>query len=134
MSVLTKVDYGKKLRLLRTSIYAKQSDIASKLNISQQAYSHLENGRTHFSVTIIHKICDVFHISFQEFMTLNAQSLQLANSANDSFTMRILQAHYKKMILERDLRIVQLELELKKYKKHKTPSIDTKSSQVYVMI
>jgi transcriptional regulator with XRE-family HTH domain len=129
---LTNIDYGKKLTLLRTAIFAKQIDISSKLNMSQQAYSNLENGKTHFSVNIINKLCAIFNITFQEFITMNDQGSQVAINHPDNDTLKILELHHQKITLEKDIRIVQLELELKKHKR--LPIITHESAPIYVMI
>ncbi len=129
---LTNIDYGKKLTRLRTAIFAKQIDISSKFNMSQQAYSNLENGKTHFSINIINKLCPIFNITFQEFMTMNDQASQIAINHPDNDTLKILELHHQKITLEKDIRIVQLELELKKHKRH--PIISQEPAPIYVMI
>lgn len=128
----TNIDYGKKLTLLRTTLFAKQADIASKLNISQQAYSHLENGKTHFSINIINKLCAIFNITFQEFITINEKELIVPINQPNNDILKILELHHKKITLEKDIRIVQLELELKKHKRQ--PIISKESAPIYVMI
>ena len=129
---LTNIDYGKKLTLLRTTLFAKQADIASKLTISQQAYSLLESGKTHFSISIVNKLCAIFNITFQEFITMNEKELMVPINQPNNNTLKILELQHKKITLEKDIRIVQLELELKKHKKQ--PFIYKESAPIYVMI
>lgn len=129
---LTNIDYGKKLTLLRTTLFAKQADIASKLTISQQAYSLLESGKTHFSISIVNKLCAIFNITFQEFISMNEKELMVPINQPNNNTLKILELQHKKITLEKDIRIVQLELELKKHKKQ--PFIYKESAPIYVMI
>ena len=132
MKAMTNSDYGKKLTLLRTAIFAKQIDISSQLNMSQQAYSNLENGKTHFSVSIINKLCVIFNITFQEFITMHELVSPITITHPDNNTLKILELHHKKITLEKDIRIVQLELELKKHKRR--PVISEEPAPIYVMI
>ena len=60
MQKTTNINYAKKLRFLRTTVGVKQATMANKLNISQQAYSVLENGKTHFTDKLIRSICVIF--------------------------------------------------------------------------
>jgi transcriptional regulator with XRE-family HTH domain len=63
--------YAARLYQLRRMSGAKQPELASLLNISQQAYSKLERGETHFTDAIIDVICAYFKISITEFVMLN---------------------------------------------------------------
>jgi transcriptional regulator with XRE-family HTH domain len=77
----TDVIYAHKLHFLRRSANIKQPEIAEVLNISQQAYSKLERGETHFSDEIIDAICDYFKITAPEFMQ-TSESINCVNSPN----------------------------------------------------
>jgi transcriptional regulator with XRE-family HTH domain len=59
--------HAKKLRYLRKVLDKKQTEIASHLNISQQAYSDLENGKTFFTDETIEKIASYFKITSADF-------------------------------------------------------------------
>lgn len=61
------IGHAKKLRFLRKNHDKKQTEIASHLGLSQQAYSKLENGETSFSDETIEKISNFFGISPAEF-------------------------------------------------------------------
>ncbi len=68
-----------KLYSLRRQANMKQSELAEKLHISQQAYSKLEAGVTRFNGHIIDTLCDCFHITPEEFLDENA-----GNAVRDS--------------------------------------------------
>lgn len=57
-----------KLYMLRRQANIKQSELAGKLKISQQAYSKLETGVTRFTDHTIDTLCECFHISREEFL------------------------------------------------------------------
>ena len=132
MAKITNINYAKKLRFLRTTVGIKQAEMASKLSISQQAYSVLENGKTHFTDKLINSICVIFNIAFQDFIKLEVGAA-VGSKNEDSLKTKILTLHYEKLLIEKELEIVQLKLELKGYKKLiKTSKVKTTS--VYVMI
>ena len=55
------------LKQLRKSHYYKQEDIASRLRISRQTYSHYETGRIQPSVKILYKLAQIYGISRDSF-------------------------------------------------------------------
>lgn len=55
------------LKQLRKSHYYKQEDIASRLRISRQTYSHYETGRIQPSVKILYKLAQIYGISTDSF-------------------------------------------------------------------
>ncbi|GAA0876281.1 hypothetical protein GCM10009118_26910 [Wandonia haliotis] len=59
--------HARKLRFLRKQHDKKQLEIAHFMEMSQQAYSDLENGKTAFSDETIEKIAQFFHISPADF-------------------------------------------------------------------
>jgi transcriptional regulator with XRE-family HTH domain len=138
MAKQSSIEFGEKLKILRLHIHAKQSKIAAQLGISQQAYSYLENGKTHFTQTIIEKICVIFNISFQEFLMVDSQTqkqkfIAKINDADfDIYTARIMIANLKKQLIEKELRIVQLELALKTLPKKHISNSNVKP--IYVLI
>ncbi len=67
MSNLLTLSHAKKLRFLRKSFDRKQSEIAEALNLSQQAYSKLENGETIFTDSTIERIATYFNITAADF-------------------------------------------------------------------
>jgi transcriptional regulator with XRE-family HTH domain len=60
--------YANKLRYMRFSKNLKQEAIAKEFNMSQQAYSNLENGKTHFADDIIDRIAHYFETTPSEFI------------------------------------------------------------------
>lgn len=129
------VTLGKKLKLLRTTTDAIQDVIAAKLNIGQQAYSKLENGKTKFTDKKIYKICDVFNITPEYFITLENSLLlpiTVRQQIMDHDSYKILMITHKKQLLEKDIHIVELELAARKPKKHKV--VYSKLKPIYVMI
>jgi DNA-binding XRE family transcriptional regulator len=129
---------GQKLKVLRESSNGKQKDLALILNITQQSYSKIENGKTNFSDILITKICDTFKISPMEFITnqnMLSKNLSLVSSNQnhmEDLSNRILFASFKKQLIEKELRIVELELEVRKHKRYKVDTNDFKP--IYVMI
>lgn len=61
-----------KLYTLRRNANLKQSDLAERLCISQQAYSKLEMGVTKFNDHIIDILCGIFNVSKKEFVNCEA--------------------------------------------------------------
>jgi transcriptional regulator with XRE-family HTH domain len=138
MTKQTSIEFGRKLKILRFQINASQSLIAQQLEMTQQGYSYLENGKTHFTDALIEKICVIFGISFQEFVTINNQPKKgkLISKANDAefdeYSARVTIANFKKQLVEKDLRIVQLELLLiTNRQEHNSTSV---AKPVYVLI
>lgn len=62
-----------KLYMLRRQANIKQSELAEKLKISQQAYSKLETGVTRFTDHTIDTLCECFQISREEFLDLKTE-------------------------------------------------------------
>lgn len=122
--------YGNKLKLLRTSQFISQKDLALKFEISQQSYSDLEKGYTNFSVKKIEYICKIFNIKVDEFITTNSK--QRKTKKPNSPAIKILKKHYERLLLEKDIRIGELEIEAKRLKKNKKNS--NSPPEVYVMI
>jgi transcriptional regulator with XRE-family HTH domain len=60
--------YANKLRFLRVSKNLKQEVVSKALNLSQQAYSNLENGKTHFADEVIEGISRYFEMSPSDFL------------------------------------------------------------------
>ena len=129
---------GQKLKVLRESSNRKQKDLALILNTTQQSYSKIENGKTNFSDALISKICDTFKITPIEFISsqkILSQHVSLASSNKnhmEDLSTRILFASFKKQLIEKELRIIELELEVRKHKRYKIDTNDFK--HIYVMI
>lgn len=120
--------HARKLRFLRKQHDKKQLEVASFMEMSQQAYSDLENGKTAFSDETIEKIAQFFHISPAEFER-PLESVYLGNNAyNHSSNNHTIDEHFLKsyetlleqnrklfedLIQEKDERIKLLEALLK---------------------
>jgi len=57
-----------KLRLLRRKKEYSQEYMAFMLNISQNAYSRLENGKTPLTINRLFEICDLLKVEPGEFL------------------------------------------------------------------
>jgi transcriptional regulator with XRE-family HTH domain len=129
---------GQKLKVLRESSNRKQKDLAQILSTTQQSYSKIENGKTNFSDALITKICDTFQITPIEFISsqnMLSKNITLVSSNKnhmEDLSTRILFASFKKQLIEKELRIVELELEVRKHKRYKIDPNDFKP--IYVMI
>ena len=67
------------------------------------------------------KICKIFNIPFDEFITINANQAKIKNKNTESRTTKVLKKHYERLLLVKDIRIGELELEnalLKKGRKN----------------
>ncbi len=56
------------LKQLRKAHHYKQEDIASRLHISRQTYSHYETGRIRPSIIVLYKIAKLYSISADEIL------------------------------------------------------------------
>jgi transcriptional regulator with XRE-family HTH domain len=77
----TNLHYATKLYKLRRVANIKQPELAKQLGISQQAYSKLERGETHFNDEVIDTICLYFKIPLSEFLQTN-DGIHCVNSPN----------------------------------------------------
>lgn len=60
-------NYGTKIAELRTANKMTQAQLGSMLNVTSQAVSKWENGLSEPDIESIKKICEIFHITFDEF-------------------------------------------------------------------
>ena len=60
-------DYGTKIAELRNANKMTQAQLGEQLNVTSQAVSKWENGLSEPDIESIRKICEIFHISFDEF-------------------------------------------------------------------
>lgn len=137
MTSLVNEGYGKKLKYLRVKENKTQDEIASKIGMKQQNYSKLEKGELHFSDKIIYKICEVFQFKKpDDFLEMRLPSASPLITSNDNLyknlSDQILFAILNIEIAKRDLRIVDLEIDLRKYKKDVI--LTEKINPIYVMI
>ena len=74
-------DYGTKIAELRAANKMTQAQLGSMLNVTSQAVSKWENGLSEPDIESIKKICEIFHISFDEFF--GATSADTYDDATD---------------------------------------------------
>lgn len=122
----TNTIYGEKLKRLRVNAFITQKKMAVKFKISQQSYSELENGLTKFSLEKVKKICKIFNITSEEFLTLPTKQRKFNVNKPDSYAVKVLKKYYEVLLLEKDIEIKKLQIHVKhltKSKKNiKTPS------------
>lgn len=118
--------YGEKLKRLRINLFITQKEMAKKFKVSQQSYSDMEKGKTKFTVKKIQKICKIFKISAEEFITIDSKQTALKIKNRDSHNINVLKKHYELLLLEQEIRIGELEMEIKQLggsiKKGKKPN------------
>ena len=60
-------DYGNKIAELRNANKMTQAQLGEQLNVTSQAVSKWENGLSEPDIESIRKLCEIFHITFDEF-------------------------------------------------------------------
>jgi transcriptional regulator with XRE-family HTH domain len=131
MTELLNLSHAKKLRYLRKSSDLKQTEISNFLNVSQQAYSDLENGKTYFTDEIIEKLSHYFKITPADFEN-PMEAINIGNNNNNTgagiyaIDLKLIETLQKtvdqntelhnKLIQEKDARIKLLEDLLNKKK------------------
>ena len=61
---------SKQLRMYRETLGLTQLEMAKKLNISRQAYSHYENGDNEPNIEILKKLCIIFNCSADDLLDI----------------------------------------------------------------
>ena len=118
--------YGEKLKRLRVNAFMTQKQMAVKFNMTQQGYGGLENGLTKFSTEKVKKICKIFNVSSEEFLTLPTKQSKMNVNKPDSYVVKVLKKHYEVLLLEKEIEIKELQIQVKHLTKGKkiikTPS------------
>ena len=109
--------YGEKLKRLRINQFISQREMAIKFKMSQQAYSKLEKGKIRFTIKKVEKICKIFKLSVDEFITISPKLSKAKDVKTDNYNIKILKKHYERLLLIKDIRIGELEIEIKRLKK-----------------
>jgi transcriptional regulator with XRE-family HTH domain len=121
----TDILYAQKLRHLRLSKNIKQEAIFKQIGFeSQQAYSNLENGKTHFTDDILNKIAKVFGIDVSEFtkpvdhvmLNHSPNAYIQSNHNNNDFIEKMVHS-YESCIKAKDELIEMLKKEIEMLKK-----------------
>lgn len=121
---------AKKLRTLRLQHDLPQKFLAEKLNLrNQQNYSLLERGLKHFSEDLVLCVCKVFNISKYNFLDMDLSPEQLNHEQPETenvgdhlktivglkseiiFYQNIVSILYSKLLIEKEIQIVNLELD-----------------------
>ena len=63
----TSMTYGEKIYTLREKNGISQEELAEKLDVSRQTISNWENDKVKIDIVKAKQICDIFHISIEEF-------------------------------------------------------------------
>jgi transcriptional regulator with XRE-family HTH domain len=109
------------LKSLRKKNKLSQDKMFEDLGLeSQQQYSDLENGKKHFTDSIILKICNLFNISLLNFINVNEPDSNLSLFLNDddydiienSEDNEIKIALYRKLLIESKIENTELKLML----------------------
>jgi len=111
------VIYGEKLKRLRINQFISQREMAIKFKMSQQAYSLLEKGKIKFTIKKIEKICKLFKLSTDEFILISPKLSKVKDLKTDNYNIKILKKYYERLLLIKDIRIGELEIENKRLKK-----------------
>ncbi|NLA25332.1 MAG: helix-turn-helix transcriptional regulator [Bacteroidales bacterium] len=77
-------NYHGRIKSIRESKNLTQEHIANKLNISQRAYSSIENGKTQLTVDRLFEIADALQVSVGTLMSSDSQSVYYNNFNNHS--------------------------------------------------
>lgn len=85
------MNIGHRLAKMRKEHFLKQSDIANKINESQQVVSNIERGITMPDIEQLKKIADVYNISLDELV-----GRDFSNDNRDELEQQIIN-HVKKM-------------------------------------
>ena len=63
-----------KLKDLRKDFGYTQEEVAQKLNISQRAYSHYENGSREIPLELLIEVCKMYEVSMDFMVNLKKQN------------------------------------------------------------
>lgn len=78
------LNYYEKVRKLREFRNYTQEYMAEQLNLSQRAYSSLENGKTQLSVDRLMDICKLLDVSVGEILDIENQNIYNNNFNNNA--------------------------------------------------
>ena len=71
---------GKNIKTFREQKNISQLELAEKLNVTRQAVSNWEMGKTHPDIETLHKISDILEISIDELIYGNKRTNQIVNN------------------------------------------------------
>lgn len=78
------LNYHEKVRKMREFRNYTQEYMAEQLNLSQRAYSSLENGKTQLSVERLVDICKLLDVSVGEILDIENQNIYTNNFNNNA--------------------------------------------------
>ena len=77
-------DYGTKIAELRTANKMTQAQLGEQLNVTSQAVSKWEKGLSEPDIESIRKICEIFHITFDEFFGAEPKDEEREDSSDEN--------------------------------------------------
>ena len=77
-------DYGTKIAELRAANKMTQAQLGEQLNVTSQAVSKWEKGLSEPDIESIRKICEIFHITFDEFFGAESKQDEEQDSTQES--------------------------------------------------
>lgn len=118
---------GQKLRLIREFRNYSQEYIASKLGITQNSYSRIENNLTKISAERLKQLAEILNIPLTELLSdtepvIHFQNLPYTANGKEQDTAKeekLMRELYDQIILIKDEKISFLELEIKLLREEK---------------
>jgi transcriptional regulator with XRE-family HTH domain len=115
------IRYANELKVQRKKYKFSQNKMVEYLELgTQQQYSDLENGKKHFTDSIVLKICNIFNISILQFINncendstlsyfLNKKNYDILENSDDNEIKITL---YRKLLIEAKIETTELKLKL----------------------
>ncbi len=103
---------GNKIKLLREFRNYSQEYMASRLGVSQNAYSRIELSKTKLSTEIAEKIADILEISLADLLSKDNPIISFNNNTIDK-NYGYINNHYEsqKELFEKTINTLQLQIE-----------------------
>ena len=92
-------DYGTKIAELRAANKMTQAQLGSMLNVTSQAVSKWENGLSEPDIESIKKMCEIFHITFDEFFGATPQPTAEETTETDETSTEVKPAENTSVVL-----------------------------------
>lgn len=102
---------GTKIRRLRLQQKMSQEELALKINIAQTTVSNIESNKTIPDFLVIQKICEIFEVNFDYFVTKDKEKYIFKRNENNNIVVgkiEILNNNMPEGILENMLKRIEL--------------------------